>query len=87
METALGLPGFDFSATGGWVARSGTPKPIIDKLSAVLAKVVQSPAFAEKAAAAGGEATSSTPQEMAMIIRADLKKFAEAVRVSGAKLQ
>ncbi len=84
---AAGVPGFNFGAAAGWITRSGAPKANIDKLSAAMARVAQIPEFIEKASSFGAEPTPSTPEQMAEIIRNDVKKMAQAVKVSGASTQ
>jgi len=82
---AAGLPGFGFSPTSALVARAGTPRPIIDKLSAALGKAALRPDVVEKALASGNQMAPGTPEQLAEIIRTDIKKYAEAVKIVGVK--
>ena len=84
---AAGIPDFDFAGQLGMIARAGTPKPIIDKLSDALQKAVLHPDVVARAAVAGLEMTPSTPEQLGDLIRSDLKKFAQAAKASGIKLQ
>jgi tripartite-type tricarboxylate transporter receptor subunit TctC len=57
------LPGFIASGWQAVVAPLGTPKPIIDKISADLTKIVTDPEFAKKFAPLGGYPRAMTPAE------------------------
>ena len=57
------LPGFIASGWQAVVAPLGTPKPIIDKISADLTKIVTDPEFAKKYAPLGGYPRAMTPSE------------------------
>jgi len=57
------LPGFIASGWQAAVAPLGTPKPIIDKISADLTKIVTNPEFAKKYALLGGYPRAMTPAE------------------------
>jgi tripartite-type tricarboxylate transporter receptor subunit TctC len=80
-----GVPGYDLSAWHGLFAPAGTPRPIVDRLSAEMAKAVRIPAVAERLIALGTEPVGNTPDEFAAIVRADLVRYAKAVADSGAK--
>lgn len=61
--TEQGIPGLDFSAWFGLVAKTGMPEPVLQQLNAALGKVVQAPAFITRvnelgAFAAGGTHTA-----------------------------
>lgn len=61
----LGYPSVVGDTWYGVFTPAGTPKPVIDRLSAALRKTVQSPAFGEAMRKAGNEAKWSTPAELA----------------------
>ncbi len=87
VQEAVGLQGYHFAGTAGWIAKAGTPKSVIDRLSTVLMRVASYPELAERGLALGVEMTPSTPEEHADIIRSDVKRLADAVRISGARAQ
>ncbi len=78
---------YDFPAWQGMVVRAGTPRPIIDKLSAAIIKASANPDLIAKVREAGAEMTSTTPEQLADIIRSDIRKFGDAVRAAGIKPQ
>lgn len=83
--TEAGLPGFDFRTWYGILAPAGTPKAIIDKLSAEISRIVVTPEILEKLASQGMSPFISTPEEFAALIKADLAKFAIIVKAANIK--
>jgi tripartite-type tricarboxylate transporter receptor subunit TctC len=77
------LPGVEVSAWYGLLAPAGTPKQIISTLHAETVKALASPQVRQQIANAGAEAVSSTPEEFAALIKADLARWAKAVKATG----
>jgi tripartite-type tricarboxylate transporter receptor subunit TctC len=80
-----GLSGFEAVLHYGIVAPAGTPRPIIDKLSAALREAVNAPDTKERMAKDGTEPLLSTPEEYATDIDREEIKWSAVVRQSGAK--
>jgi len=80
-----GLPGYEAVLHYGIVAPAGTPRPIIDKLSAALREAVTAPDTRERMAKDGTEPLPSTPEEYAADIDREETKWSAVVRQSGAK--
>ena len=80
----LALPGFDFAGQIGIVAPVGTPREVIAKLNADIIAVLKQPAFVARMAGLGIDPVGNSPEAFAAIIRADIDKYARAVKVSGA---
>jgi tripartite-type tricarboxylate transporter receptor subunit TctC len=80
-----GLPGFEAVLHYGIVAPAGTPRPIIDKLSAALREAVNAPDTKERMAKDGTEPLLSTPEEYATDIDREEIKWSAVVKQSGAK--
>lgn len=81
-----GVAGFDFPAKIGVMAPAGTPAPIVAKISAELAKAVRHPETLKRFAALGIDPVGSTPDQYDAENKADIEKYARAVKVSGAKI-
>lgn len=79
-----GLSGFDVVSWFGIMAPAGTPAPIVARLHAELAKIMRMPDVSEKLASLGAEPQASTPQAFGQTIVAELPKWAEIIRKSGA---
>lgn len=80
-----GYPKVDASGWYGVMAPAGTPKEIITSLNRELVRIMAMDDIKERLAALGYAVESSTPEEFAQIIKTDLVKWREVVRVSGAK--
>src|SRR6266542_2255030 len=75
------------SAWFGVLAPAATPKATVDRLSAAIAKAVQSPDVAAKLASLNMEPVGSTPEEFARVIAADWAKWSAIVKASGFTLE
>jgi len=75
-----GLKGFDIQTWYGVLAPAGTPKPVIDRLSVEMLKIIRSPGFAAAMANGGCEPLGSTPAEMTALIASEMTKFAKIVK-------
>jgi tripartite-type tricarboxylate transporter receptor subunit TctC len=75
-----GVPGFAFSTWTGLFAPRGTPKPIIDRLNAEVAKAVNDPSVRTRLQALGGNPQSTTPAELADLIRQTTAKMVKVIQ-------
>jgi tripartite-type tricarboxylate transporter receptor subunit TctC len=81
-----GVDGYDATAWFGVLAPAATPKDIIDKLNQDISRVMQLPEVAEVIAQQGSaEAIGGSPEQFGAFIRADITKWAKAVKDAGAK--
>lgn len=78
-----GLPGYSMFAWTAAFAPAGTPRPIIDKLAALIKEGIESPAMQESYKTTGGIGTPSTPEETAAFVQAETGKWAKAVKDAG----
>jgi tripartite-type tricarboxylate transporter receptor subunit TctC len=78
-----GVAGFDISTWFGFVAPSGTPRSIIDRLNGETRQMLTLPATAQRFAAFGIDLLPSTPEQMAERIRVDLPLWTKIVRDAG----
>jgi len=81
-----GVKGFDASSWFGLLAPAGTPADVIDRLQRETAKSFESPAFKERLLSQGAIPGGQSPAEFAKFIAAESKKWAQVVKVSGAKV-
>jgi tripartite-type tricarboxylate transporter receptor subunit TctC len=81
------LPGYEAVLHYGIVAPAGTPRPIIEKLSAALRAAVMSDDLKSRLADDGAEPLPSSPEEYAADIDREETKWSAIVKMSGAKAE
>jgi len=79
-----GLKGYEVSNWLGVLAPAGTPKDALATLHAALGRAMATPALRQQLVALGIEPAFGTPEEFTALIRAELPKWAEIVKKSGA---
>ena len=82
-----GLPGFEAVLHYGLLAPAGTPKEIVDKLSAELRKLVDTDDVKKRIHFEGGDPLTSTPAEYAADIDKEETKWGGLVRKLGLKVE
>ena len=82
-----GLPAVEAENWYGIVAPAGTPKAIIDKMHATITAALRTPEVKQKLEPIGAILVGNTPDQFTAYIQSEEKKWAEVVRVSGAKLE
>lgn len=80
------IPGFGSTPWYGLLAPSGTPKDIVAKLQAGLAKTLANKDVIDKLAALGCEVLTASPAQFATLIREDLPRWNKIVKDSGARI-
>jgi len=80
------VKGFDASSWFGLLAPAGTPAEIVNRLQQESAKALGTPALKERLLAQGAIPSGMPPAEFAAYIAAETKKWAQVVKVSGAKV-
>ena len=81
-----GVPGYQVDSWTGLFVAAGTPKTIVDRLSAEVAKASRDPGYRNAMAQLGVEAASSTPDAFASFVRAEMTKWARVVQQTGTKV-
>ncbi len=82
-----GMKGFDVSSWYAFFAPAGTPKPIVDKLNKAINDLLAEPAMVARLRELGVEPTPGlSPAQVAAMLKQEVAKWAEAVRVSGATI-
>ena len=75
-----GLPGFEVTTWYGILAPAGTPRPIITRLNAEIVKAMHSPEMKERLAGIGTDPVTSSPEEFAAFIQAEIAKWGDVIR-------
>lgn len=81
-----GYPGFEAATWAGLVAPAGTPKAIVDQLSAEANKALSNPDMAKKLAEDGSTPLGGTPQQFADFIKTEIAKWGAVVREANIRL-
>jgi tripartite-type tricarboxylate transporter receptor subunit TctC len=81
-----GYPGFESSNFFGLFAPADTPKDIIAKIHAASVKVLALPDLQERFANQGAEVVANKPEEAMAMLKADIAKWADVAKKSGAKI-
>jgi tripartite-type tricarboxylate transporter receptor subunit TctC len=82
----VGLKGFDVVGFYGILAPVGTPKPVVDRLSAAFKATLETPEIRTRMVAQGADPAYLGPDDFAKYLAAEMPKWAQAVKDSGAKL-
>lgn len=80
-----GVPGFEMWAWTALYAPAGTPKPIIDRLNALVRQAAKSPAYLNLLKTSHGISFVGSPEELAAFQATETKKWAEIVSTAGMK--
>lgn len=78
MEEA-GVPNYSASSTGGLFAPRGTPPEIVARLNAAVTELAANDAFREQLGRSGGDAATSSPEELAVMMRQESEKWGQVV--------
>ena len=81
-----GVPGYEVSSWSGIIAPAGLPRAILDRLNAAANATLQAPEVKERLLQLGNEGGGGTPEQFGDLIRRDSAKWAEVIRVSGARI-
>jgi tripartite-type tricarboxylate transporter receptor subunit TctC len=72
--------GFEAQSWSGMLVPAGTPRPIIDKLNAVINKALASPDLREKFSSQGAELLGTSPEEFAQWLQKETLKWSTVIK-------
>src|SRR5262249_31731527 len=78
-----GLPGFDVRLWIGLLAPSGTPRPVIERLSGALTQALAMPEMKSALAAQGFDPLIGTPEQFDTFYRGEVEKWAKVIQAVG----
>ena len=82
-QRVAALPGFNSISWLGLLAPAGTPKDIVEKISADVRAVLAEPEVKARIVELGGVPRANTPAEFAAMIDADRKRYAKIIAERG----
>ncbi len=81
-----GVPDFEMASWQAVYAPKGTPKPVVDQLSAAIADIVKQPDVKRQLEQTMGmQLVGSTPEELRELMSTEIPRWAELVKASGAQ--
>jgi tripartite-type tricarboxylate transporter receptor subunit TctC len=83
----VGYPAAEMTTWYGLFVTGGTPKPIVDKLHAELARVLKLPDVQAKLRGLGGEPGTLTIDQFAEMNKAEYERFGKLIRAANIKIQ
>lgn len=82
-----GFPGFDVQSWFGLAAPAGTPRPVVNRINAELSKVLASPDVRERLVNLAATPSPGTPEAFRSFAAAEVKRWRDVVKLSGAKAE
>lgn len=82
-----GFAGFDASLWLAIMAPAGAPAAVVDRLHREIVAVITSPDAVEALGKAGAEPVTSTPGELASMVRDGVQKYAKVIKEAGIKVE
>ncbi|MEO7726450.1 MAG: tripartite tricarboxylate transporter substrate binding protein [Burkholderiales bacterium] len=82
-----GVPGYEITAWGGYVAPAGTPGPVVARLNMEINKVITSPAIRDRWVALAIEPVGGTPERFAEHVKKETAKWTDVIKRAGIKAE
>lgn len=82
-----GYPGVQGGAWLGMLAPAGLPSPIVQRLHAEVAQILEDEGFRKAISEMGAVVDSAGPEAFARVVREDYDRWGQIVRVTGTKLE
>jgi len=80
-----GVPGVELSVWYGVLAPAATPKPVVDALAQGVIRATRDPDTRRRLLEQGAEPVGNTPEEFSKLLREEVARWGEVVRISGAR--
>jgi tripartite-type tricarboxylate transporter receptor subunit TctC len=81
-----GLPGFEVGSWQGVFAPAGTPPEIVNRLNVEIVRILNLPDVKEKLTGLGAEPVGNSSAEFSAMVKAEVVKWADVVKKSGARV-
>ena len=83
----VGLPQFDGGSWQGIVMPAGTPREIVNTVSAELVKILHAPDMKERIVGMGGIALGTTPDEFTAFMKEEVEKWARVAKAAKVSIE
>jgi tripartite-type tricarboxylate transporter receptor subunit TctC len=81
-----GVTGYDVVSWQAVFAPAGTPQPIVQRLSAEIAKILKEPEVQERFAKLGLEPSGMAPADLAAFQKAEIEKWAKVIKAANIRI-
>ena len=81
-----GVPGYEIVSWQAIFAPAGTPKPIVNRLHAEIAKILREPDIQERLGKLGMDGADMTIDQFAAFQKAEVAKWASVIKAANIKL-
>ena len=82
-----GVEGVEVPVWYALLAPAATPREVVSLLAGASARAARSPDTRQRLIEQGADPVGNTPEEFAKLLREEVAKYAEVVRISGAKAE
>ncbi|MFC5522488.1 Bug family tripartite tricarboxylate transporter substrate binding protein [Polaromonas jejuensis] len=82
-----GVPGFEVLSWQAIFAPAGTPRPLVERLHAEIAKILQQPEMQERLKALGMQPSAMAMDQFASFQKAEVEKWAQVIKAANIKLE
>ncbi len=82
----LGLESFDISTWFGVFAPANVPRDVVDRLNREIVAILKTDEMKARMARIGAQPAPTTPEQFGALVQRELKKYAQIVKASGAKV-
>ncbi len=84
---SLGHPALEVYSWGAFFAPKGTPRAIVDKFAAAVARANQDPVMRDYAASFGADPASSTPDELGVWVKREIERLCVITKKAGIRME
>ena len=81
-----GVPGYSSYEWNAIFAPAGTPKPVLDKVSAAVTQVLKEPKIREQLQGLGAEVVASSPEQLSAFVNEEIAKWKKVAKEANLKL-
>lgn len=78
-----GVPGYEYTNWYGMLAPGGTPRAVVAKVQAEVARILSLPELRERLSKEGAAVVASTPDEFTRFLRSEIDKAEKIVKAAG----
>jgi len=78
-----GVPGFNMTSWWGMFGPAGLPQPVVTRLNTELVRILKLPDVQKTFATLGVDAATSTPEELAALVKSEVPRYAKLIAEIG----